>query len=153
MNTPPAIQVTSSAFQEGEFIPVKYTGDGQDINPPLRFQGVPPGAQSLVLIVDDPDAPVGTWNHWLLWNIDPKTTELAERTVPPGAVAGTNDFRDRDYGGPCPPSGVHRYFFKLYALDTVLNLSVAANRAALDRALQGHVLAQGQLMGRYARRR
>ncbi len=147
------IKVTSPAFAEGDLIPVKFTGDGADINPTLEFADVPAAAKSLVLIVDDPDAPVGTWNHWLLWNIDPKTTCIPERSVPPGAVAGTNDFRQREYGGPCPPSGVHRYFFKVYALDTTLSLSVAANRAALDRAMQAHVIAEGLLMGRYGRRR
>jgi len=153
MNTNPAMTITSPAFQEGDFIPAKYTGDGQDVNPPLRIEGVPRQAQSLVLIVDDPDAPMGTWNHWLLWNLDPSMQVIAERSVPVGAEAGTNDFRKREYGGPMPPSGVHRYFFKVFALDTVLKLSVGSNRAALDRALEGHVIAQGQLMGRYARKR
>ena len=149
----PMIKVTSSAFLEGELIPKKYTGDGDDVNPPLFIEGVPENARSLALIVDDPDAPVGTWNHWLVWNIAPKTKEIRENSVPENAALGINDFGKRPYGGPAPPSGVHRYFFKIYALDTILDLPHSTKRTALDKALQGHILAEGQLLGKYTRGR
>jgi Raf kinase inhibitor-like YbhB/YbcL family protein len=148
-----AMKITSPAFVEGGNIPKKYTCDGNDISPPLQIQGVPAAAKSLVLIVDDPDAPRGTWNHWLVWNIDPATAGIAENSVPPKALQGKTDFGTAKYGGPCPPSGVHRYFFKLYALDTVLALPAGSTRDALEKALAKHILAQGTLMGRYSRQR
>lgn len=147
----PMIQITSSAFTEGAFIPKKHTCDGEDVNPPLAFTGVPANAQCLALIVDDPDAPRGTWNHWLLWNIDPETTAIAENSSPAQAVTGNNDFLKTRYNGPCPPKGVHRYFFKLFALDHKLKLKAGASRQELDKAMEGHILAWGQLMGKYAR--
>ena len=147
------MKITSTALTEGGAIPRKYTCDGPNLNPPLAIEGAPAQAKSLALIVDDPDAPRGTWNHWLVWNIDPKTTELKENSVPPGAVQGTTDFGSAKYGGPCPPSGTHRYFFRVYAVDTTLNLTARAKRADLDKALAGHVLAEGTLMGKYARGR
>lgn len=147
------IKITCSAFIEGELIPIKYTGDGEDVNPPLSIEGVPENARSLVLIVDDPDAPVGTWNHWLVWNIDPLTREIKENRVPEKAVLGNNDFNRLTYGGPAPPSGVHRYFFRIYALDQVLGLPRGSRRSALDQAMQRHVLAEGALMGKYTRGR
>jgi len=145
------MKITSSAFQEGGEIPSKFSRDGGNVNPPLRFEGTPTSAKSLVLIVDDPDAPVGLFTHWLVWNIDPKTTEISERGVPKGAVQGTNDYPNLGYGGPQPPSGTHRYYFKIFALDQTLDLRSGAKRPELDKAMSGHVIAQGQLMGRYSR--
>lgn len=146
------LKISSTAFGHHEKIPVKYTCDGADVNPPLLIEGVPEAAKSLALIMDDPDAPRGTWVHWLVWNIDPKAKEIAEATVPSGASLGMNDFRRLAYGGPCPPSGTHRYFFKLYALDTVLGLRQGATKAELEKAMQGHVIAQAELIGLYSRK-
>ncbi len=144
------MKITSSAFQEGGDIPSKFSRDGGNVNPPLRFEGAPTNAKSLVLIVDDPDAPVGLFTHWLVWNIDPKTTEIPERGAPKGAVQGTNDYSNLGYGGPQPPSGTHRYYFKIFALDQTLDLRSGAKRQELDKAMSGHVIAQGELMGRYS---
>ena len=150
------LQISSSAFSEGQMIPRQYTCDGTDISPALSWHGVPEGTRSLALICDDPDAPVGTWVHWVLFNIDPGKTGLPARISPDAEVAGgarhgTNDFRRLGYGGPCPPGGTHRYFFKLYALDTALELEAGATKAQLEAAMQGHILAQAQLMGKYRR--
>lgn len=147
------MKITSTAFPEGGNIPSQFTCDGADRNPALHFAEVRPGAKSLVLIVDDPDAPSGLFTHWLLWNIDPKLTDVSERNSPGGAVEGTNDFGKTGYAGPCPPSGTHRYFFKIFALDRMLDLRSGAKRAELDRAIEGHIIAQGQLMGRYRRQK
>src|SRR5204862_4228129 len=133
------MKITSSAFQEGSDIPSKFSRDGGNVNPPLRLEGTPTNARSLVLIVDDPDAPSGLFTHWLIWNIDPKTTEIAENSSPT-AVEGKNGFGKSGYGGPCPPSGTHRYFFKVYALDQMLSLKAGGQRADLDRAMQGHIV-------------
>ena len=141
--------VTSPAFVDGEYIPSKYTCDGDDVNPPLNIRGIPEGTKSLVLIVDDPDAPIGTWVHWVVWNIPPKG-EIGEDSVP--GTEGLNDFRKHSYGGPCPPSGTHRYFFKVYALDTKLDLKRNSRKRDVERAMKGHILAQGQLVGLYSRR-
>jgi len=146
------LTITSPAFRTGELIPSKFTCDGQDVNPALAIGNVPAGTKSLALIMDDPDAPNGTWVHWVLWNIDPAMREIKENSVPAGAKPGTNDFRKTSYGGPCPPPGTHRYFFKMYALDTMLDLGSGATKAALEKEMKGHVLAQGELMGRYKRR-
>jgi len=146
------LKITSPAFKHNEHVPAKYTCDGTDVNPALAIENVPAGAKSLALIVDDPDAPAGTWVHWVVWNISPDTREVKEHAVPAGASQGMNDFRKRNYGGPCPPSGTHRYFFKLYALDTVLNLGADSTKAALERAMQGHILAQAELIGLYKRK-
>ena len=146
------LKLSSMAFGSNGMIPEKYTCDGDDVAPPLAIEGVPESARSLALVVDDPDAPSGTWVHWVVWNIDPKTAEIAEGSVPHGAHQGMNDFRRLDYGGPCPPSGTHRYFFKLYALDTLLDLEKGAAKAALERAMKGHLLAQAQIIGRYRRK-
>lgn len=143
------MKITSPAFPENGNIPQKFTCGGADTNPTLRFEQVPANAKSLVLIVDDPDAPGGLFTHWLVWNIDPKTTEIAEANAPKGAQ-GKNDFGKAAYGGPCPPSGTHRYFFKVFALDRELNLPAGSKRAQVDAAMRGHVVAQGELMGRYA---
>ena len=149
------MQITSSAFTEGGFIPGKYTCDGADVSPPLKWTA-PAGAKSYALICDDPDAPAGTWVHWVIFNIPAGTTSLDEnvhpdRTVPGGAAQGTNDFRKIGYGGPCPPGGTHRYFFKIYALDSMIGLDPGATKAALLKAMEGHVIARGQLVGKYKR--
>jgi len=146
-----ALQITSPAFQNNDFIPRQYTCDGEDISPPLVIENVPKETQSIALICDDPDASIGTWVHWVVWNIDPTTKEIAENAVPQGAVEGMNDFRRHSYGGPCPPSGTHRYFFKIYALDTMLDISPNSQKSALEKAMKGHVLAEGQLIGLYKR--
>jgi Raf kinase inhibitor-like YbhB/YbcL family protein len=151
-----AITLTSSAFTEGAMIPKKHTCDAEDISPDLKWSGVPQGAKSLALICDDPDAPVGTWVHWVLFNIPADVTALpagipADATLKNGARHGKNDFRKLGYGGPCPPGGTHRYYFKLYALDTVLNLEGGSTKAQLLAAMKGHILAEGQLMGKYKR--
>ena len=150
MNAASSISISSPAFQAGSDIPAKFTCNGTNISPEIQIRGVPNEAKSLVLIVDDPDAPRGLFTHWIVWNIDPKTTRVAENSAPAGAVQGTNDFGKRSYGGPCPPSGTHRYFFKIFALDTKLDLKPSARRAELDAAMRGHVLAQGELMARYS---
>ena len=146
-----AMKITSPAFADGAMIPAKFTADGANVNPALGISGIPDNAKSLVLIMDDPDAPRGTWNHWLLWNIDPSTTMIAEDSVPRGATSGRNDFGDTRYRGPSPPSGTHRYFFRLLALDSTLDLPTGADRAALDRAVKNHVVAEAVLAGRYSR--
>ena len=146
------MKVTSSAFQEGGTIPEKFSKNGQNVSPELRIEGTPAEAKSLVLIADDPDAPVGLFTHWLAWNIDPKTSLISEGSAPSGAVQGKNDFGDLGYGGPQPPSGTHRYYFKVFALDRTLELKAAAKRHDLDLAMKGHVIAQGQAMGRYSKK-
>ena len=146
------MRVTSSAFQEGGAIPEKFSKNGQNVSPELRIEGTPAEAKSLVLIADDPDAPVGLFTHWLAWNIDPKISLIAEGSAPSGAVQGKNDFGEVGYGGPQPPSGTHRYYFKVFALDRTLDLKPAAKRHDLDVAMKGHVIAQGQVMGRYSKK-
>lgn len=146
------IRVSSPAFEGNSFIPRRYTCDGADVNPPIALADIPAAAKSMALIVDDPDAPVGTWVHWVLWNIPPATREIAENSAPEGAVQGKNDWRRNNYGGPCPPSGAHRYFFKLYALDAVLSISPGSTKADLERAMKGHLLAHGELVGLYKRK-
>lgn len=157
MATSENFTITSTAFKEGKSIPQKYTCDGQDISPQLGWQSVPPNTKSLALIADDPDAPMGTWVHWVIFNIPPTTTELSEsvpteKTLPNGALQGINDFKNYGYGGPCPPSGTHRYYFKLYALDTALKLSAGITKPELLKAMERHIVAQAQLMGRYSRK-
>jgi len=146
------LSITSPAFAGKSTIPARYTCDGEDVSPPLQIDAVPDRAKSLALIVDDPDAPVGTWVHWVVWNIPPQTREIRENALPAGAVQGVNDWKRNRYGGPCPPSGVHRYFFRLYALDAVLNLTATTDKGALLHAMQGHVVAQAELMGTCRRR-
>jgi Raf kinase inhibitor-like YbhB/YbcL family protein len=150
------IKVTSSAFTEGGLIPPKYTCDGSNVSPPLQWEGVPEGTKSIALISDDPDAPMGTWVHWVLFNLPADCTGLEEnippdKTLPNGASQGTTDFKRIGYGGPCPPSGTHRYFFKIYALDTKLDLAAGAKKSELLKAMEGHILGQGQLIGKYKR--
>jgi Raf kinase inhibitor-like YbhB/YbcL family protein len=146
------MKITSSAFQQGGNIPSKFSCDGANANPPLQISDVPPEAKSLVLIVDDPDAPSGLFTHWAVWNISPQTSTIAEGSTPKG-VQGTNDFGRSGYGGPCPPSGTHRYYFKVFALDRELDLPFGAKRGQLDAGMKGHVIAQGELMGRYSRKK
>ena len=146
------MKISSPAFQEGGTIPEKFSKSGQNVSPELRIEGAPAEAKSLALIVDDPDAPVGLFTHWLVWNIDPKTTEIAENSVPKGALQGTNDFPGRGYDGPQPPSGTHRYYFKIFALDRMLDLKSGAKRREVDAAMKGHVTTQGELMGRYSKK-
>ena len=155
--SPVSIELTSSAFQKETTIPKRYTGDGADQSPMLRWSEPPSGTKSIALICDDPDAPRGTWVHWVLFNVPPQARELEEgvpttETLPSGAKQGKNDFGNIGYGGPAPPKGKpHRYFFKLYALDVALDLSAGATKAQLEKAMQGHILAEGQLMGNYQR--
>lgn len=144
--------ISSPAFRENTRIPSKYTCDGENISPPLSIGSVPEGTKSLVLINDDPDAPVGLWVHWLLWNVDPGTTEIAQNSVPTGASEGTTSWGRTGYGGPCPPSGEHRYFFKLYALDTRLELPPSTDKKRLEAAMEGHVLDSAELIGLYSRK-
>lgn len=146
------MKVTSSAFQGGANIPSKFSCDGANSSPPLQISDVPSEAKSLVLIVDDPDAPSGLFTHWIVWNISPQTSTIAEGSVPKG-VQGTSDFGKSGYGGPCPPSGTHRYYFKIFALDRELDLPFGARRNQLDAAIKGHVIAQGELVGRYSRKK
>src|SRR5215475_668210 len=153
------IQITSDAFLEGETIPEKYTCDGDDLSPDLRWNDIPPGAKSLALICEDPDAPSGMFTHWVLYNLPPTVAELpegvsAEERLTNGAIQGQNDFKRIGYGGPCPPprDSAHRYFFRLYALDTELQLQAGARREDLVLAMENHVLARGHLMGAYQRK-
>jgi len=145
------IVITSSAFKDGERIPVEYTCNGKNISPPLAWQELPGNTQSLALIADDPDAPAGIWVHWVVYNLPASTNELPAGVMTPG-IEGVNSGRKTGYSGPCPPAGnPHRYFFKLYALDTSLDLKAGANKADLEKAMQGHILGQGQLMGTFSR--
>lgn len=146
------LTITSTVFANNSRMPVKYTCDGDDISPPLNIGGVPTNAKSLVLIMDDPDAPAGTWDHWIVFNIPPQTEVIGEGEEPMG-VKGENSWDRTGYGGPCPPSGTHRYFFKVYALDTQLNLSSGVRKNEIERAIEGHVLAFGELVGFYSRSR
>ena len=156
-----ALSLTSGAFQEGDTIPTRHTCDGADVSPALTWRGAPAGTAAFALIVDDPDAPAGTWVHWVLYDMPATTTAMPENVAKVetpselgGAMQGKNDFRRLGYGGPCPPPGpAHRYFFKLYALATKLGLKPGATKSDVERAMNGHVLATAQLMGRYARPR
>jgi Raf kinase inhibitor-like YbhB/YbcL family protein len=152
-----SIELVSKAFRPGEAIPKPYTGDGADRSPPLAWSEPPSGTESLALVCDDPDAPRGTWVHWVLFNLPAQTRELQEgvpgtETLGNGAKQGKNDFGKIGYGGPAPPRGKpHRYFFKLYALDVAVDLPAGASKAQLVGAMKGHILAEGQLMGNYGR--
>lgn len=141
------LELTSNAFENNGLIPSKYTCDGEDINPSLKIGKVPFGTKSLVLIVDDPDAPGGTWTHWVVINIDPKIKEIGENSIPGTELM--NSFQRTSYSGPCPPSGEHRYIFKVFALDTNLEADSNADKKAVENAIQGHVLAQSELIGLY----
>lgn len=144
--------ITSSVFKNGEPIPQTYTCDGGDANPPLSIGDVHPKAKSLVLIVDDPDAPGGTWTHWVVWNIHPSVEDIPEGSAPEGGIEGRTSFGRSGYGGPCPHKGMHRYFFKLYALDTVLNVPLTSTAEDVEEAMKGHIMADAKLMGTYERK-
>jgi Raf kinase inhibitor-like YbhB/YbcL family protein len=149
------ITLKSPAFTQGEPIPEEYTCDGRNISPPLQWSDVPEGAKSLAMIVDDPDAPRGLFTHWIIYNIPPDLPEFTEnvekdKTLPNGARQGVNDAGKIGYTGPCPPSGTHRYFFKVYALDSDLHLEPGLTKAQLLKAMEDHTLAEGQLMGTYS---
>jgi hypothetical protein len=155
-----SLSLSSPAFKNGGEIPATYTCDGQNISPPLSWSGIPPGTKSLALIVDDPDAPdpaapQRTWVHWVLYNLPPDSSGLKEgvtsRDLPPGTREGINDWHHTGYGGPCPPIGRHRYFHKLYAVDTVLPDLGKADKAKLEKAMQGHILDKAELIGTYQR--
>jgi len=152
-----SFQISSTAFSNGETIPKKFTCDGPDVSPQLSWKEAPAAARSFALIMDDPDAPAGTWVHWVLYNLPANTSQLPEglekqEQLATGALQGRNDFRKIGYGGPCPPPGTpHRYYFKLFALDTKLNLKAGATKADLERAMKGHILGEAELMGRYGR--
>lgn len=149
--------LTSPSWREGEHIPARHTCDGQDLSPPLSWTEPPTGTQSLTLISDDPDAPGKTWVHWVVYNLPAARRELPEgfstkAQLPDGTRQGTTDFGRTGYGGPCPPSGTHRYFFTLYALDTILNVAPGATKVQVEAAMKGHVLSHAQLMGTYRRK-
>ena len=152
-----SFQIVGPAFAAGEMIPKKFTCDGPDVSPQLSWREAPAATQSFALIMDDPDAPVGTWVHWVLYDLPANTRELPEgvekqEQLASGAMQGRNDFRRIGYGGPCPPPGIpHRYYFKLYALDTKLHLKAGATKPELERAMKGHILSETELMGRYGR--
>ena len=145
------MRLESSAFKHSESIPKKYTCDGENINPELLIRDVPDGTKSLALIVDDLDAPVGLWVHWVVWNISPETKIIKEHSVPKGAMEGATSAGKPGYRGPCPPDGEHRYFFKLYALDTEINLPPDADKDSLEEEMVGHVLDKAELIGLYSR--
>lgn len=162
------MKLTSSAFENNQYIPSKYTCDGMNVNPPLSISDVPNGTESLVLIVDDPDAPAGTWDHWIVWNINPIAIGIIENSSPTtrvikkgstpiptildSAVEGITSFGKPGYGGPCPSSGIHHYQFKLYALDIVLNFDASAGKKDIEKAINGHILAEDLLIGLYKRK-
>jgi Raf kinase inhibitor-like YbhB/YbcL family protein len=150
------IKVESSAFQDGGFIPEKHTCDGEDVSPPLQWGPVPEGTVTWALVCDDPDAPMGTWVHWVVYDLPADVVGLPENVLPEkelenGGKQGVNDFQEIGYGGPCPPSGEHRYFFKLYALDTKLNLNPGVTKSHLMIAMEEHVIGQGLILGKYSR--
>jgi Raf kinase inhibitor-like YbhB/YbcL family protein len=148
------IQVTSTAFKEGEMIPRKYTCRGENISPQIAWSNIPEGTKSFLLIADDPDAPMGTWVHWVVYNIPANFSELKERfpedsKFPDGIMQGITDFGTTGYGGPCPPSGIHRYYFKLYAIDIILDVKPRLTKQEVLNEIEGHILAKGQLMGKF----
>ena len=145
------LKVTSPVFENNKNIPLKYGCDGDNVNPPVQIEDVPSGTKSLALILDDQDAPRGTYVHWILWNIDPATKEIKENSVPEGAVQGMNDFKKNLYGGPCPPTRPHKYVFKVYALDTRLELDPKSTKIDLEKAMERHIIGRGTLMGVYKR--
>jgi len=143
------MKLTSPEFGNNGFIPQKFTCEGEDINPPLVMESIPAMAERLALIIDDPDAPVGTFVHWVVYDI-PVVSRIEENSIP--GMQGINDFRRKNYGGPCPPSGTHRYFFKVYALDERLGLAEGINKADLEKAMEGHILAKTELIGLYRKK-
>lgn len=145
------MKISSTKFNNNEGIPSKYTCDGDNVNPPIQVSGVPDNSKSLVLIIDDPDAPSRTWVHWILWNIDPTITEIKEDSIPKGSIEGVTSFGSNSYGGPCPPSGDHRYFFKLYALSKVLDIAISSDKKALEEAIKEYIIATSEFIGLYGR--
>lgn len=145
------MELRSPKFRNGNPIPPQYTCDGIDINPPLTITGIPEGTRSLALIVDDPDAPMGTWVHWVVWNIPPDIEMIKEDFVMEGIVEGVTSFGKSGWGGPCPPGGTHRYYFRLFALDTMLDLPGTASRSQLEKAMGDHIIKQTELFGTYTR--
>lgn len=143
------MKITSPAFKNNEYIPKKYTGDGEDINPPLIIENIPAGTESLAIIVDDPDAPMGTWVHWVVYDIP--VVSVVEADSVPGKLGTNNSNKDGRYGGPYPPSGTHRYFFKGYALNNVLNMKEGLSKIQLEKAMEGHILDKAELIGLYKR--
>jgi Raf kinase inhibitor-like YbhB/YbcL family protein len=143
------LKITSSVFDENNFIPAKYSCEGEDVNPPLAIENIPEEAKSLAIIVDDPDARTATWVHWVMWNI-PVTHHLKENHIP--GVQGINDFGRQKYNGPCPPQGTHHYYFKVYALDGVLDIPEGSNKLQLEKAMSDHIIAFGEIIGLYTRR-
>ena len=146
----PALDVSSPAFKSGGNIPARFTCKGANANPPLHIVNVPEKTKRLALAVADPDAPNGTFTHWLVWNIGPKTSDISANAVPGGALQGTNDFGKSGYDGPCPPSGTHRYYFRVFALDTEIELKAGAKASEFEKAMAGHIIARGELMGRFS---
>jgi Raf kinase inhibitor-like YbhB/YbcL family protein len=146
-----AFKISSPAFENGGEIPKKYTCDGVNVNPSLKIENVPPNTKSLALIFDDIDAPGGSYVHWILWDIDPMIKEIKGNSVPEGGVQGMNDFKKRSYGGPCPPKRAHRYVFKIFALDRLLNLNPNFTKKDLVKTMEGHILSRAQLKGVYKR--
>jgi Raf kinase inhibitor-like YbhB/YbcL family protein len=145
-------KISSPAFENNAFIPEKFTCAGKDVNPPLMIENIPQGTKSIALIVDDIDAPGGIWVHWVVWNILPGTKEIKENSVPEGAKQGLNDFKKRQYNGPCPPPGIHSYYFKIYSLDTILNLEPDTTKADLEKAMKGHIIGQSYIIGLFKRK-
>ena len=150
------MKITSTAFEHEGMIPVKYSCKGEDVSPPLKWEGAPEGTKSFVLINDDPDAPIGVWDHWILFNIPSSVTELPEAVparpeLADGSRHGRNSWGRYDYGGPCPPRGIHRYFFKLYAIDTMLDMKPGARKKEILKAIESHTLAKAELMGRFTK--
>ncbi len=145
------MEIESPVFRNNKLIPSKYTCDGENVNPSLLIGDVPENAKSLVLIVDDPDASRGAFVHWTVWNINPAIKEIKENSCPQNAVEGRTDFGRPGYGGPCPPSGTHRYFFKLFALNTTLDIDTSTEAADLEREIENNILAKAQLVGLYRR--
>jgi Raf kinase inhibitor-like YbhB/YbcL family protein len=145
------MEIKSSAFENNQPIPKKYTCDGENINPPLIIENVPGDAKSLLLIVDDPDAPGGTWNHWIVWNIEPSNTFIEESSVPEGAFQGQNDAGNNSYYGPCPPTGNHRYHFKVFALNKFLEADSSLEKERIETLIEGNILDSAELIGTYER--
>jgi Raf kinase inhibitor-like YbhB/YbcL family protein len=145
------LKISSPAFENGGEIPKKYTCDGENVNPPLRIENVRSNSKSLALVFDDIDAPRGSYVHWILWNIAPHVKEIKENSVPERAVQGINDFKKRNYGGPCPPGRAHKYVFNIFALDTLLNLNPNSTKKDLEKAMEGHITSRAQLTGLFKR--
>lgn len=147
------MKITSSAFEDRQHMPGKYTCNGENINPPLEFSEVPQETKSLVLIVDDPDAPRETWVHWIVYNINPQLRKISENSIPGGGEEGTTSFGKTGYGGPCPPSGVHRYFFKLYALNKTLSIEGIPDKETILKNMENAIIAQSDLVGLYSQKK